>query len=141
MDFLRSGKRYLLIDAFDRQESLGKGNMPALGPDLHAEVARKFADRPQVAVVKGFLPDVLKTIPVPEKIAFLTISLGVARPTLATISELFPRVSPGGMVIIESYGHNFGPYKEIQPMMDYWAASVGHMICELPTGQGLIVKH
>jgi O-methyltransferase len=139
--FAGSGRKYLLIDTFELQEGPDRSAMPELGAGLHAAVVARFADQPQVDIVKGYLPDVLKTIALPEKIAYLNVSLGQVKPTLATISELFPRLSVGGMVIIESYGHALARYADIQPTMDYWAASVGHTICEMPTGQGLLVKH
>jgi len=52
---------------------------------------------------------------------------------------LFDRVSPGGLVVFDDYG--WSGYAAQKVAEDAFMRQRGHSILELPTGQGLLIKH
>ena len=107
-------------------------------PKIYTSVVQRFADYPNVKIIKGFLPDALSQGS-PNRIAFLHLDLNAATPEIAVMEAFFDRVSPGGMIVYDDYGWHVCEQQRLAA--DMFAASRNHKILELPTGQGLIVKH
>jgi hypothetical protein len=100
-------------------------------------VRARFADFPNVRVVKGFLPESLGGN-TPEQIAFLHIDLNSPQAEVGCLERLFDRVTPGGTIVFDDYGWRaFRAQKEAE---DAFFRSRGYSVLELPTGQGLVVK-
>lgn len=96
----------------------------------------RFAPWNAVQVIKGFLPQALD-IRSPEKIAFLHIDLNAPKPELGVLERLFPRMSPGGVIVFDDYGWlEFVRQREGE---DDFMKNHGYEILELPTGQGLVI--
>jgi O-methyltransferase len=75
----------------------------------------------------------------PSHIAFLHVDLNSPAAEVGVLEILFDRVVPGGMVVFDDYGwHIFHKQRLAE---DRFMAERGHAILELPTGQGLVVKH
>jgi O-methyltransferase len=112
-------------------------NQAYADPGIFEEVTRKFADCPNVRIVRGVVPDVLAEI-APEKIAFMHIDLNSPAAEIGALEILFDRIVPGGVIIFDDYGsYIFRRQKEAE---DTFMASRGYGILELPTGQGLVIK-
>jgi predicted O-methyltransferase YrrM len=86
----------------------------------------------------GIVPDSFSQA-VPEKIAFLHLDLNSSKGEIAALEVLFDRVSPGGLVVFDDYG--WSGYQAQQVAEDAFMRQRGHRILELPTGQGLLIKH
>jgi predicted O-methyltransferase YrrM len=88
--------------------------------------------------VRGIVPDSFQTA-VPEKIAFLHVDMNSATAELLALEHLFDRVSPGGMIVFDDFGWscNVNQMKAELAFMN----QRGHHILELPTGQGVVIKH
>ena len=89
-------------------------------------------------VVKGIVPDNFEKA-CPEKISLLHIDMNSSKSEIAALEHLFDRVSPGGIIVFDDFGwlgYDRQTFVEIQ-----WMAQRGHSIMELPTGQGLVLKH
>lgn len=104
---------------------------------LH-QVQSRFGGYSNVRVIQAFVPDVFAEQS-PEQIAYLHIDLGVAQAEIATLETLFERVSPGGIIILELFGRQ--EHQELMRAATEFASARGHQILELPTGQGMILKH
>jgi O-methyltransferase len=150
-DFARQPKIFYLYDTFagfapaysspdDFPEAPGFfdfANKVYGDPTIYDEVIRKFADIPNVRVVRGALPDSLSQA-APDRIAFLHIDLNSPAAEIATLEVLFNRVVSNGVIVFDDYGwHLFRKQKEAE---DVFMATRGYRILELPTGQGLVVK-
>jgi hypothetical protein len=150
-DFARHSREFYLYDTFDGFSSgySSAADYPdAPGffafadgvyrdPEIYPAVVRRFADYPNVHVVRGVVPDVLAE-GAPARIAFLHIDLNSPAAEVAALEVLFDRVAPGGAVVFDDYGwHLFRKQKEAE---DAFMAARGYRILELPTGQGLVVK-
>ena len=134
-DFANTGKEFYLYDVFDHP-SQAEGT-PGHDPDPFDVVKDRFADHPNVKVTKGLIPDILET-EAPEEIAFMHINMNSVTAEIGALDCLFDRVTPGGIIILNDYGHGaFAAQKEAK---DMFLAMRGHAILELPTGQGLVVK-
>lgn len=104
---------------------------------LYESVRDRFAPYPNVAVIKGFLPQSLDAHS-PDRIGFLHIDLNSPRAEIAVLKRLFDRVVPNGVIVFDDYGWKaFRKQKEAE---DAFMRARGHEILELPTGQGLVVK-
>lgn len=130
-------KTFWLYDMFEHNEDMVNHAMQEHGPDLYDQVCGRFADYPNVKVLKGFLPDVLEQGS-PEKIAYLHIDLNQAPAEIATLDTLFDRVVPGGMIILDDYEMFF--YRKQKFAEDDWFAKRGYKVFPLPTSQGFVIK-
>jgi O-methyltransferase len=104
---------------------------------LYEEVVTRFQTKPYVHVLRGVVPDVL-TDTAPSKIAFLHLDLNSPEPERAALELLFDRISPGGVIVFDDYGWSI--FRKQKDSADLFAASRGHSVLELPTGQGLVIK-
>ena len=97
----------------------------------------RFADYDNVHLVPGIVPESFGRA-CPRRIAFLHIDMNAAASEIAALDKLFPRVVPGGYVILDDYG--WTGYRAQKLAEDAWFAAHGHQVLELPTGQGLVIK-
>jgi hypothetical protein len=105
--------------------------------NLFEYVSERFAQLPNVRIVKGVLPDVLEEIS-PPRIAYLHIDINSPAAEIGVLNSLFHRVVPGGVVVFDDYGWlEFFRQKQLE---DEFMARQGYFILELPTGQGLVFK-
>lgn len=142
LDFQTLDRRFYLYDTFE-------GIPPELDSEhhdsplfrekgLYESVVRRFAPYPNVTIVKGAVPDSFADA-LPEKIAFLHIDMNSSKSEIAALEVLFDRISRGGIVVFDDFG--WTGYRAQQLAEDAWTRQRGHRILELPTGQGLLIKH
>jgi hypothetical protein len=131
-------KQFWVYDVFEHDESMANHPMPELGPQLFERVRHKFADYSQVRIVKGLIPESFKDN-CPGQIAYLHIDLNQAPAEIAALDQMFDRVVPGGIVILDDYEWA-GIYRPQKLAEDEWFDARGYRVMPLPTGQGLIVK-
>lgn len=105
---------------------------------LYESVRDRFIPNKNFTVIKGFLPDSLDQAR-PDQIGYLHLDLNSARAEIAVLEQLFDRVVPGGVVVFDDYG--WWQYRAQKQAEDAFMRARGHEILELPTGQGLVVKH
>lgn len=133
----RFGKTFWGYDTFDYHPTQGHG-FEGQQEGLFQKVQERFADYPQVRLVKGFLPDAFAQ-GCPEKIAYLHIDLNNAEGEIASLDHLWDRIVPGGMVVLDDYEWS-GIYREQKRTEDLWFQQRGHRVFPLPTGQGFVIK-
>lgn len=92
--------------------------------DVSANVASTGYGMDRVHFVKG---DILNTVPVqaPERIALLHLDTDWYESTRHELVHLFPRLSPGGVLAIDDYGHWQGARKAVDEYFRH------HGICPL----------
>jgi predicted O-methyltransferase YrrM len=73
-----------------------------------------------------------------KEVAYLSIDMNIAYPERAAIEHFWPRIVPGGVVVLDDYA--FAGYDEQRRSMDEFARHAGVPILTLPTGQGLLIK-
>ncbi len=107
-------------------------------PAVYETVMKRFANMPHIKVVRGFVPDSFMAA-IPERIAYLHIDLNSPQAEIAALEQLFDRVVTGGVIVFDDYGWEH--YRAQRKAEDSFMAARGHFILELPTGQGLVIKH
>ena len=74
----------------------------------------------------------------PREIAFLHLDLNSSTAETAALEALFDRVSPVGVIVFDDYG--WTGYESQHNAANAFAEKREHMILELATGQGLLIK-
>lgn len=123
---------FYLYDSFETAER----HLPALGPDLEPFVRRRFEDKPNVVITKGFVPGTLANAP--DKIAFMHIDMNSAQAEIGALEVLFERLTPGAMLVLDDFGWRL--YRDQFEAEAAWFAQRGYSVLELPTGQGLVIR-
>ena len=91
---------------------------------------------PYVNFIKGSVPDSFLQ-GAPSKVAFLHLDLNSADAERGALEYLLPRMSKGGMVVLDDYG--WSHYKAQKVVADEIFGAWGIPIVELPTGQGMAI--
>jgi hypothetical protein len=131
-------KTFWGYDIFEHGADMVNHAMPEHGPDLYQRVSRKFANYPQVRLMKGLIPEIFGT-GCPERIAYLHIDLNQAPAEIAALNHLFDRLVPGAILILDDYEWA-GVYRPQKLAEDPWFDARRYRVMPLPTGQGLVVK-
>jgi O-methyltransferase len=146
LDFAGHAPRLMhLIDTYcGVPERFSDALAPAVRADLaaryeecHEAVCMTFAPFANVAVVRGIVPDVLPTLDI-NRVAFLSIDLNAAEPSVEALRHFWPILAPGAIVLLDDYG--FRHFADQKPALDSAAAQLGGAILSLPTGQGLMIR-
>jgi O-methyltransferase len=104
---------------------------------IEASVRARFADRTDVKITTGFLPESLDRL-CPDRIAYLHIDLNSPAAEVGCLERLFDRVVPGGIIVFDDYGWDVFRAQRIAE--DAFLTARGYSALELPTGQGMVVK-
>jgi O-methyltransferase len=152
VDLQGAGKRFYLYDTFlgfdpkwssiadfpECPQFLDFANSEYRAPDIEESVRNRFANKSNVIITKGTVPDVLERIS-PQSISLLHLDMNSPGAELAALELLFDKISKGGLIIFDDYG--WALYRKQKEAADQFAAKHAEIILELPTGQGLLVKH
>jgi hypothetical protein len=102
-----------------------------------AKVQAAFADFPNVEFHKGWIPDVLATLP-EARWSFVHVDVDLYAPTRACLEFFLPRLVPGGVIVCDDYGAPTFP--GAARAWDEVCEIGGIPFVELPTGQAVILK-
>jgi O-methyltransferase len=105
--------------------------------DVRKIVRQNFSKYSNVKIVEGILPGTLPKAGI-DKISYLSVDLNTAETERQVIELLWPKVSPGGIVLIDDYG--WSDFSEQYETWNKFARKQGLTIACLPTGQGLLIK-
>ena len=108
------------------------------GENLANEVRLLFQSLPGLSVIEGEIPSSLAVLDFDEGISWCQIDLNSSTFDLAAFETIYPYLLPGSHVIFDDYG--FSRYKSTQIALDNFLKDKKEGICELPTGQGLLIK-
>jgi len=144
----RADRTMWLLDTFDGlpEEQLSEGER-ALGlqgynaqyrnQNTLSDITAKFRDWPNVRIVPGAVPGTLAQVTA-GRVAYLSIDMNMALPEIAAATHFWPKISPGGIVLLDDY--NWMGHIHQKRAFDAFAAERGLRVMGLPTGQGIIVK-
>ncbi len=133
-------RRYWLLDTF---EGIPTDQVDAevlhrhTYPDSWAEVSEVFKNQPNARLVRGRIPETLSQVQT-DRVCFVSIDMNVAAPERAAVEFFWPRLVPGGIVLIDDYG--WSGHEAQRQAFDEFARRYGRTVLALPTGQGLLIK-
>jgi O-methyltransferase len=102
------------------------------------EIRKYFSKYNKVKILKGFIPEVLSSLPNNE-IGFLHIDLNSAVAEKAALDVLKSKLVSGAIVLFDDYG-GFGGENQAK-VHEHFAESMGGRLLTLPTGQALYFHH
>lgn len=105
---------------------------------MFEQIKQRFDGYNQVKLVRGLLPQSLQDKS-PAQISYLHIDLNSAQYEIAVLNELFDRLVPGGVLILDDYEWA-GDYRLQKIAEDAWFEQRNYRVFPLPTGQGLVLK-
>jgi hypothetical protein len=131
VDLASTEKTLHLVDPFDRSGSKGdRAQRYYYNSDPEA-VTKQFPPSSRLAVHRGFAPVVLAEIERP--IAFAHLNATDVMSEVASVEWLHSRVSAGGIILCDTYDHDFAQY-------DRLFAKIGWVSLWFPSGQCAIFK-
>ena len=130
-------KTFWGYDIFEHDSSMVNHAMQEHRKGLYERVQKKFSAYPQVCLIKGLIPQVFEN-DCPERIAYLHIDLNQAPAEIAALDNLFDRMVPGGILILDDY--EWSAYRPQKLAEDQWFNARHYRVMPLPTGQGLVIK-
>src|SRR5947209_6040766 len=141
LNFNSLRKKFFLLDTFAGFPEGAQPSKENIGfyQDCYEDVVKTFAPYPGVVIVKGEVPGTLNQI-TSQQISYLSIDMNCAEPEVAVLRELWPRLVPGAIVLLDDYAG--GPSHECQKQaFDSLSKEMGFFILTSPTGQGIIAKN
>lgn len=140
LGFASVSKKFYLFDTFgglpdDGTEERAKQNQIYF--DCFGEAQKNFAPFPNAHLVRGLLPSTLAQAPL-DRIAYLSVDLNYASAEKSVIEELWDRLSPSAIVLIDDYA--FSGHDEQYAMWNDFAASKRTSVLTMPTGAGVLIK-
>jgi O-methyltransferase len=100
-------RRLYLFDTFEGfpARDTPPGRYDGRFQDTSAEaVERRLGGGGDVQVVAGYVPDTLQ-VAAKERFAFVLLDLDLFAPTLASLEFFYPRLEPGGYLIVHDYNN------------------------------------
>lgn len=136
LDFGQQACQFYLYDTFTGLP--GQTWSPYQEAHLHHKVCTLFEPYPNVHIIPGIVPDSLVDN-APAQIAWLHLDMNSAEAEIGALDVLFERVVPGGYILLDDYGwYQFRAQKMAE---EPFFRARGHAVVELPTGQGMVIKH
>jgi len=140
LDFNQLAKKFFLLDTycgFPPGSDFAAANANQYG-ECYAEVTQTFAPYPGAVIIRGRVPATLAQI-ASSQICYLSVDMNSAQPEVEAVRQLWPRLVPGGIVLLDDYAG--GPaHRHQKQALDKLAGQMRLNILALPTGQGLIFR-
>lgn len=147
LDFDTVGKKFYLFDTYEgipvgdsisaKDSALAQHHNENTYFDCFDIVKETFSDYPNVALVKGLLPESLDQIDL-GKLAYVSIDLNNAEYEKQVIERTWDKISDSAFILIDDYAYK--GHEEQYDMWNSFAESKSRMIYTAPTGQGLLIK-
>ena len=134
-DLAQHGKELYLMDTWgDPNRQIHPD--PHYQSDIYSEVANRFQTYSFVKLIRGWVPDDMNLIQ-SEKISFLMIDLNSHEPEKAALAYFWPKLSKGGILYLDDYGH---PFPKLRSVVDSFFESRPETILHFANGVALIIK-
>jgi O-methyltransferase len=103
------------------------------------KVYERFSSYTNVKIIKGKVPDIFNSIELPKKISFLHLDMNNSLAEIGALEAVFENLVDGAMCLLDDYGMSIA--REQMLSESDWFQKKGYLICDLPTGQGLVIKN
>jgi O-methyltransferase len=113
------GRKAFLLDTyqgFDLRDLAGEGeHLASKFSDTSVEAVKKRIGENDVQYVVGYFPETAAQLPEENEYCFVNIDCDLHDPVLAGLEYFYPRVVPGGFIVIHDYMSNSwdGPIKAV----------------------------
>ena len=134
-----------LYDSWDamKMEHLFKNesNCAGLHANLDIETTKKNLDEFKENVVyhKGYIPDTFYISDSLTDIIYLHIDLNSAKSTLETLYFFYPKITSGGVILFDDYGHK--GFESTKKIIDKFFSDKPGIHLKFPTGQSIFFSN
>jgi O-methyltransferase len=143
MDPTRTFHLFDTFEGFDSRDLEGEiksGHEDIDFSDTSQESVRQLIGGGEKVVIHpGFFPETTKDLP-DQSFAFVHLDADLYQPTLAALKYFYPRLSPGGVIIIHDYNHNWAG---VRKAVEEFKPSIPETFMEIADWQGsaMIVRN
>ncbi len=139
-------KKLFLFDSFeglsmpDSEDSTRQGVQEWQSGDLKTteDVLRKnISEFSHIHILKGWIPERFQEV-AERQFCLVHIDVDLYQPTLDSLKFFYPRLSPGGVIVMDDYGFLTCP-GATKAAHEFMADKPEHIL-HLPTGQGIIIR-
>ena len=109
------------------------GDLQATEEDVRAALAEFSA----FTILPGWIPERFAEVE-NQRFAFVHIDVDLYQPTRDSIEFFYPRLNPGGILLLDDYGFRSCP--GATAAADEFFTDKDEAVANLPTGQGVVVK-
>ncbi len=115
------------------EKAFGKYYQPGYFSDTDLEtVQKRLGPSERLHYYPGYFPETLSDLP-EQLYALVHLDADLYRPTLAALEYFYPRLAPGGLIIVHDYNHNWDGIRQaldefvlkIPESLIYWADRQG----------------
>jgi hypothetical protein len=94
------------------------------------EILTPFGLYPDVHIIKGFVPGTFSQLPVDGRYSLVFYDCDLYEPARATLEYFWPRLSPGGVILVGDYVTDPGGYTGVKRATDEFFADKGGIRAE-----------
>lgn len=135
-----------LFDAFEGLQAPGERDMLADGSAYWKEgdvsspekvLTKNLSEFDHVNVLKGWIPSRFSEVS-ERKFRLVHIDVDLYQPTLDSLIFFYPRMVPGGVIVMDDYGFMNCPGAKLAA--DEFMSDKPEYVLHFPTGQGVIIR-
>jgi O-methyltransferase len=134
------GRRLHLFDTFSGfscQDSAEYAEGGAFADVSMKEIRKRFGS--EAFIYKGYFPDTAEAIPPGTKFAMVHIDMDLDKPIAAALKFFYPRVEPGGAIIVHDYNNTASWDRGAKKAVDAFLADKAETGVEMPDRLGSLV--
>ncbi len=129
------------FEGFDKRdlqkETPGLSGMEKFFKDTSLEYVRNLVGADdKVIYCEGWFPETTIKVPADEKFCFVHVDCDLGSPVAAALDYFYPRLSPGGIMIIHDYSS--GWWKDVKPAVDAFMKDKPETPLLLPVKSGSV---
>ena len=144
MDTTRDFHLFDTFDGFDEQDlqsekSIDRKYSTSNFADTDLESVKAYiAGNENVHYHPGFFPDTVENLD--DNFAFVHLDADLYQPTIVALNYFYPKLSPGGVIIIHDYNHT---WYGVSKAVDEFSKTIPEVVIEIADWQGsaMIIKN
>lgn len=130
-----NSRKFFLIDSWGEIDKKFFIN-PLYNKDIFSQVQSRFSQFPNVELVRGLVPPVLKTIKF-DKVALLMIDMNGHEAELSALDFFYEKMVRGGIIYFDDYG---GRWSELRSVVDNFFANKPEEILTFVSPNAIVIK-
>ena len=130
-------KKFYLVDTWGDPNTANLNHQVYKYPeDIFNLVKMRFSKYSNVELVRGFVPEVLKKIPI-DKISFLSIDMNGDIAERATLERYYDKIVKGGIIYFDDYGWR---YPKLRKTVNEFFNDKPETLLHFPSGNSVVIK-
>jgi O-methyltransferase len=124
-------------EGFPEQDLKGMAKQSLDFSDTSVESVQRLVGEKNAAFVKGYFPETASAIPNSERFCLVHIDCDLHAPALAALEYFYPRMLPGGFIIMHDYSSLYWPL--LEKAIDEFFADKPERVVLIPDKSGTAV--